>query len=376
MRIISAIDSFKGSITSAEANKIVQDALSQHDVYTFPIADGGEGTVATYTQLVGGEMVIQPMRSINNTRMDGAWGWEKKTKTAIIEAAEGAGILYASQETFHPINHTSYGVGEQMRQALDKGAETIIIGLGGTGTIDGGMGMLQALGCHFYDSDGTELSILPILLDKVAHIDSSKLDKRLKKTRIVIASDVTNPLCGLNGCVYVFGQQKGLKSTELQKWDQDMKQYESIVNQVVGKEMGLIPGAGAAGGLGFALLSFFDSHLESGFDLLAKRGKLSELIASADLVITGEGKFDSQSLQGKVTTSISRLAQQYQVPTILFVGKEDGNYTACPEENIYAILSIVDQPMSLGDAITYGPSLLRRAVERAFLLIDMKTNMH
>lgn len=371
MRIISAIDSFKGSITSEEANKIIQEALPQHDVQPFPIADGGEGTVSVYMQLVGGERVVEQMTSINNTPMNGTWGWEEATKTAVIEAAEGAGILYAKKDTFHPKNHTSYGVGEQIRQALGKGAETIIIGLGGTGTTDGGVGMLQALGCRFYDMAGAELPILPIQLNKIANIDMSQLDSRLEQTKIIIASDVTNPLCGMAGCVYVFGPQKGLQVTELLKWDQDMKRYENIVNKVVGKEMGLTPGAGAAGGLGFALLSFFNSHLESGFELLAKRGNLSELIASSDLVITGEGKFDSQSLHGKVTTGISKLAQVYHVPTLLFVGKVEGDQTAYPDENIHAILPIVDQPMSLEKAIEHGPTLLRRAVERAFLLIDM-----
>lgn len=369
MKIVTAIDSFKGSMSSQSANEIVKINLPNHEVEVFPIADGGEGTVEVFVALENGEIIRQPMTSVNNRRDQGHWGWIGKSKTAIIEAAEGAGLIKADTATLHPSNHTSYGMGEQILQALDKGAETIILGLGGTATVDGGIGMLQALGCVFYSADKDPLPVLPVDLNLVEEIDTAGMDPRLKNTAIVIASDVKNPLCGLNGAVHVFGEQKGLAASELAFYDQAMGHYRKAVEKATGRSEGDAAGAGAAGGIGFALLSFFDCGLESGFELLAKRGNLEEKIKSADMVISGEGRFDSQSLQGKVPIGISRMAKRHHVPTVLFVGKAENGLTSLPEENIAAIIPIVDAPMSLEGAMSNGPRLLGQAVERAFQLV-------
>ena len=372
MKIVTAIDSFKGSMSSQVANEIVKKYLPNHEVEIFPIADGGEGTVEVFVELEDGEIISQPMTSVNNRPDKGHWGWVEKSKTAIIEAAEGAGLIKADAATLHPRNHTSFGMGEQILQALDKGAETIILGLGGTATVDGGIGMLQALGCVFYSLDREPLPVLPVDLKSVEEIDTAGMDPRLKHTAIIIASDVTNPLCGLNGAVYVFGEQKGLAASELASYDQAMGHYRKVVEKATGRGKGDSAGAGAAGGIGFALLSFFDCRFESGFELLANRGNLEVKIKSADLVITGEGKFDSQSLQGKVPIGISRMAKQYATPTILFVGKTEDGLTSLPEENITAIIPIVDAPMSLKEAMSNGPRLLGKAVERAFHLVGIE----
>jgi glycerate kinase len=369
MKIVTAIDSFKGSMSSQSANETVKKCLPNHEVEVFPIADGGEGTVEVFVALEDGKIINQPMISVNNRPDQGHWGWIEKSRTAIIEAAEGAGLIKADAATLHPSNHTSYGMGEQILQALDKGAETIILGLGGTATVDGGTGMLQALGCVFYSADKEPLPVLPVDLNLVEEIDTAGMDPRLKNTAIVIASDVTNPLCGLNGAVHVFGEQKGLAASELAVYDQAMGHYRKAVEKATGRSEGDAAGAGAAGGIGFALLSFFDCRFESGFELLAKRGNLEAKIKAADLVITGEGKFDSQSLQGKVPIGISRMAKKHQVPTVLFVGKAEDGLTSLPEENIAAIIPIVDAPMSLEAAMSNGPRLLGQAVERAFQLV-------
>lgn len=369
MKIVTAIDSFKGSMSSQLANETVKKCLPNHEVEVFPIADGGEGTVEVFVALEDGEIIRQPMTSVNNQPDQGHWGWIEKSRTAIIEAAEGAGLIKADAATLHPKNHTSYGMGEQILQSLDKGAETIILGLGGTATIDGGIGMLQALGCVFYSTDKEPLPVLPVDLNLVEEIDTACMDPRLKNTAIVIASDVTNPLCGLNGAVHVFGEQKGLAASELAFYDQAMGHYRKAVEKATGRSNGDAAGAGAAGGIGFALLSFFDCVFESGFELLAKRGNLEEKIKSADLVISGEGRFDSQSLQGKVPIGISRMAKRHHVPTVLFVGKAEDGLTSLPEENIATIIPIVDAPMSLEVAMSNGPRLLGQAVERAFQLV-------
>ncbi|MDZ7835278.1 MAG: glycerate kinase [Alkalibacterium sp.] len=310
---------------------------------------------------------------VNGEPYMGKWGWIEEEKTAVIEVAEGAGIIQADKDTFHPQNHTSFGVGEQIAKALDSGAETIILGLGGSATVDGGMGLMQALGADYRDVDGGTLPVLPVQMNRIRSIDLSGLDARVKEVRWLIASDVTNPLLGEDGAVYVFGEQKGLSRAELSGYDADMKKYADLVSEVTGQDERDTEGAGAAGGIGFAVLSFFPCEFKSGLSLLAEKGELEKRIGEADLVITGEGKFDGQSLGGKVPVGISRLAKRQGVPAILFAGKIDTDLTSLKDENLQALIPIVDAPMTLEEAMTQGPRLLKKAVERAGLLLALET---
>lgn len=369
MKIIAAIDSFKGSMTSERANQAVIDALPQHEVHSFPIADGGEGTVDAFVSVEQGELITQTITGVNGSPYQGKWGWIEKDKTAVIEVAEGAGIIQAAEDTFHPKNHTSFGVGEQIIQALDFGAETIIFGLGGSATTDGGVGLLQALGVVFRDAENKALPTIPVDLPAIRTIDTTKLDKRVHEVKWELASDVSNPLIGRNGAVYIFGEQKGLSREELPLYDTAMAQFAELVSQVTQTDERQTQGAGAAGGIGFAALSFFNCSFQSGLSLLAERGKFKELLKDADLVITGEGKFDAQSLQGKVPIGISRMCREAGVPVLLFAGKIENGLTELVEENIRAVIPIVDSPMSLKEAMIKGPELLERAVKRAFHLI-------
>lgn len=371
MKILAAIDSFKGSMTSEQANQCVQDALPEDTVTSFPIADGGEGTVDAFVSVMNGEIITQTITGVNGKPYKGKWGWIEEEKTAVIEVAEGAGLIQADKESLHPSNHTSFGVGEQVKQALDYGAETIILGLGGSATVDGGSGLMQALGVKYRDADGAELPMLPVQLNQIDSIDISGLDTRVNSVNWLIASDVTNPLLGAKGAVYVFGEQKGLKSAELSDYDSDMKKYADRVSQVTGNDERETEGAGAAGGIGYAALSFFPCEFQSGLTLLAEKGELETLIKQADLVITGEGKFDDQSLSGKVPVGISRLAKQHDVPVILFAGKIDSDRAAIEEENIQALIPVVNAPMTLEEAMTNGPELLKKAVGRAMQLIKL-----
>lgn len=372
MKIIAAIDSFKGSMTSEQANQAVIDALPHHDVHSFPIADGGEGTVVAFVAVEQGELITQTIIGVNGEPYEGRWGWIEKDKTAIIEVAEGAGIIQAKEETFHPKNHTSFGVGEQIKQALDYGAETIILGLGGSATTDGGAGLLQALGIVFKDAEGNALPTLPVNLTAIKSIDTSNLDNRLKDVNWELASDVSNPLLGENGAVYIFGEQKGFTKEELPENESAMSQFSELVSQVTHTDERDAQGAGAAGGIGFAALSFFNCSFQSGLTLLAERGHFKALLKEADLVITGEGKFDTQSLQGKVPIGISRMCREVGVPVLLFSGKIEDGLTEVAEENIQAVIPIIDAPMSLKEAMNRGPDLLKRAVKRAFHLIELK----
>lgn len=370
MKIIAAIDSFKGSMTSEQANEAVIKALPQHEVLSFPIADGGEGTVDAFVSVEQGEIITKVITGVNGIPYEGKWGWMPKDKTAVIEVAEGAGIIQANKETFHPRNHTSYGVGEQIKQALDYGAETIVLGLGGSATIDGGIGLLQALGATFKSENNKTLPILPVNMASVKAIDTTHLDVRLKKVKMEIASDVSNPLLGKNGAISIFGEQKGLSKEEMPQYEQAMLHYSDLVGDVTQTDYKNKKGAGAAGGIGFAVQSFFNCSFQSGLTLLAERGKFSSILKEADWVITGEGKFDNQSLQGKVPIGISRISNKVGVPVLVFAGKIEEGLTNFPEESIKAVLPIIDAPMSLKEAMANGPMLLERAVKRAFHLIE------
>lgn len=369
MKILSAIDSFKGSMTSEKANQCVVAALPEHEVTCFPIADGGEGTVDAFVSVMKGEVITRTITGVNGMAYTGKWGWVAREKTAVIEVAEGAGIIQADKKRFHPSNHTSLGVGEQIVQALDYGAQTIVLGLGGSATVDGGVGLLQALGVVFKDTGGEVLGTLPVQLSNIHAIDTTGVDKRVYDVNWLIASDVTNPLLGENGAVYVFGEQKGLSLDELSDYDAHMKTYADLVCRVTGKDERRTEGAGAAGGIGFAALSFLPCEFQSGLSLLAEKGDLEALIKEVDLVITGEGKFDDQSLGGKVPVGISRLAEKHAVPVVLFAGKVESERTAIEEENIQALIPIVDAPMTLDEAMANGPELLMKAVTRTFRLI-------
>ncbi|SEN71114.1 glycerate kinase [Amphibacillus marinus] len=369
MNILVAIDSFKGSMTSEVANQHVQDAFCDHNVITFPIADGGEGTVLAFTQLLTGELITETITGPTGELIDASYGWVEKDKLAIIEVAEGAGITKVDPSLLDPRHHTSYGVGEQIIAALNKGAQEIIIGLGGSATVDGGMGLLQALGVKFFDQQGMEMTMLPVRLADIGRIDQVNIDPRVNSVKLTIASDVSNPLLGSNGACYVFGPQKGLAIEQLNSYEAGMRHFAQLVNTVTGIAMQNEPGAGAAGGIGFALYAFLNTSFQSGFSLLADKGELASLIKQVDLVITGEGKFDQQSLSGKVPIGISRLAKAYDKPTIVFTGKADNGLTALPEENILAVIPIVDEAIPLTEAIKNGPQLLKRAADRTLRLI-------
>ena len=265
MKILAAIDSFKGSFTSKEANTIVQQALPQHIVETFSVADGGEGTVKAFLEILDGTLITEIITGPKGTDIKASYGWVAEDKTAIIEVAEGAGITKIDTKD-GPINHTSYGVGEQMLSALNLGATELIIGLGGSATVDGGVGLLQALGVEFFDAEKNVLPILHIELGKIHKISTAKLDARLENVNITVACDVENPLLGPNGAVYIFGPQKGIHQQELFKYDQDMAHYQQIVNETTQTNCENFPGAGAAGGIGFALYAFLNTSFSSGFN--------------------------------------------------------------------------------------------------------------
>lgn len=328
MKIVVAPDSFKGSLTQLEAAQIMKQAvleviLDSH-VIVKPMADGGEGTLdallaaAAKSERIPIE-VIGPLGKAIHTSIGVI-----NEDTAVIEIASICGLLLVPEEERHPYNTTTYGIGQAIRIALDRGIRQVMIGLGGSATNDGGFGMLAALGVRFRNAQGEPVGFLGKNLFDIQSIDVSQLDPRLKETCIDIASDVDNILCGAKGATYVFGPQKGVTDAQLKPFDDALTRYSHLLGQAFQLEQTLAntAGAGAAGGLGFALLHL-GAHVRSGAKLIADHMKLENDIATADVVLTGEGKSDEQTLYGKAPGYVAELAKKYDVPTILISGIVD-----------------------------------------------------
>ncbi|MDB5052213.1 MAG: glycerate kinase [Bacilli bacterium] len=376
MRIIISPDSFKGSMTAMSAADQIEAGIltvfPTAQTIKIPMADGGEGTAETYRMIAGGEMIWHEVMDPCKRTIRANYCWSERDRTAVIETASASGLTLLKQIERKPDVLTTFGTGQLIRFALDRGAVKIVIGLGGSATIDAGIGCLQALGLKCFDRNGNELIEGSVLLDAIARIEYDQLDVRLSEVELVIASDVRNPLLGPEGAVYVFGPQKGLPPHELVEFEQRMSRLAEIVKHTTGRNMRNSPGAGAAGGFGFALLSFFpDIKMMSGFELIAKLSRLEEELQDADLVITGEGKFDAQSLYGKVPVGISRLAKPLNVPVVVFTGLSEGNEGAMQREGIRMVIPIIDRVMTLDDSMKNGEILLKRAVIRFFETIRL-----
>ncbi|MFW5436750.1 glycerate kinase [Paenibacillus apiarius] len=376
MKIIVAPDSFKGSISALRAADQIEEGIrtvfpSAH-IVKIPMADGGEGTAETIRMITGGDIIEHEVRDPCNRPIRAGYCWIDSDRTAVIDTAAASGLPLLEEHERKPEELSTYGTGQLIRHALDRGAAKIILGLGGSATIDAGTGCLRALGMRYLDRSGNEISGGGSLLGKVERIDADQLDPRLEKVEMVIASDVRNPLLGSEGAVHVFGPQKGLQKHELADFDNKMSHYADIAEAANGRSSRDSPGAGAAGGFGFTLMSFFPGgKMMSGFELIAELSGLERQLQDADLVITGEGKFDAQSLYGKVPVGISRLAKPYGVPTVVFAGQADGDMRDANREGIHLVVPIVDQVMTLDEAMKQGETLLKGTVVRMFQMIRL-----
>ncbi|MCI6211723.1 glycerate kinase [Bacteroides heparinolyticus] len=336
MKIIIALDSFKECLTSKEAGeaaaKGVRKIFPSCDVVQFPVADGGEGMLDALIVATGGKRIFlrahNPMMEIHDT----CYGISGDRQTAFIEMAAISGLPLIPKEKRNPMLTTSYGTGELICHALDLGCRNFIIGLGGSATNDAGLGMLQALGFRFLDKTGADIihTIAPNvpkrgmcgeLLAEVASIDSSAAHPALKDTHFVAACDVKNPFIGPKGASFVFAPQKGADWEMVTKLDANMKKLAGVICQYTGKDISNIPGSGAAGGMGGGLQAFLNAELKSGIQLLLDFLHFAERIKGADLIITGEGKADRQTIMGKVPSGILQEAQKQQIPVILLAGK-------------------------------------------------------
>ncbi|RDC50313.1 glycerate kinase [Acinetobacter sp. RIT592] len=355
MKIVISIDSLKGSLTSIEAaNAIKKGILSvdnKTDVVIMPLADGGEGTVEALVQGMNGEEKVITVTGPINEKVNATYGILKETNTAIIEMAQASGLPLVPAELRNPLNTTTYGVGEIIKEAIEKGCRNFIVGIGGSATNDCGVGMLQALGFEFYDENDNLVGLGGKVLNQIRRINTENKLKELDECNFKIACDVNNPLYGENGAAYIYGPQKGATKEIVKELDKGLKNFAEVVKKDLGKDIAHIEGAGAAGGLGFGFLGFLNSKLESGIKIILDEIKLEEVVKDADLVITGEGRLDNQTAMGKAPIGVAKLAKKHGAKVIAIAGCTTQDAVKCNEEGIDAYFSIVNKAMTIDEAM-------------------------
>lgn len=380
MKILIAMDSFKGSLSSMEAGRAVEEGirranlakqrLAHMKIEVKPLADGGEGTTEALVEGLGGQMVSVEVTGPFGERITSQYGILPDGKTAVMEMAAAAGIVLVQGEK-RPFDATTYGVGEMIRDAITRGCREFIVGIGGSATNDGGLGMLSALGFDFLDDRGERVPLGAKGLSKVQTIRKDNVFPQLKECRFRVACDVTNPLCGENGATYVYGPQKGVKETQKEELDAAMRQYAKKAAEWTGYDCKDTAGAGAAGGMGFAFLSFLDAKLQSGIELVMEAVGLEESMQGADYVVTGEGRLDGQSAMGKAPVGVARAAKRKGARVIALAGSLGHGANQCNEAGIDAFFPIVPGIVSLEEAMNTENARdnLSRTAEQIFRLL-------
>lgn len=375
MKITVAIDSMKGSLSTFQSGNAIREGICRvipdAEVTICPIADGGEGTVDAIVSATGGEWVEKTVKNPLGRPILAKYGINKQTKTAIIEMAAASGITLISEEERNPLHTTTYGVGELICDAIQKGCRKFIVGIGGSATNDGGIGMLQALGFEFLDENGEQVPFGAKGLPKIVEIRTQNAVKELAECEFSVACDVTNPLCGALGASAVYSPQKGATPEMVQQMDGWLNSYAELTKTILPSSDKNCPGAGAAGGLGFAFLSYLHAKLKSGVNLVISETGLAEKVKDADYVITGEGRLDGQSYQGKAPVGVAKLAKQFGKTVIAFSGCVTEDAKICNQHGIDAFFPIVRTPCSLSEAMdeTNAYRNLSDTAEQVFRLI-------
>lgn len=375
MKIIIALDSFKGSLTSLEAGNAVKKGIERvykdAEIFVRPIADGGEGTVDAVISAMNGELRTVIVSDPLGRPIESSYGIADGT--AFIEMAAASGITLVSANERDPLNTTTYGVGELIKDAMDQGIRNFVIGIGGSATNDGGIGMLSALGLEFLDRNGKNVPFGAKGLELLTEIRTDNALKELKECTFKVACDVKNPLCGETGCSAVFGPQKGATSEMIEKMDKWLCNYAELTKAILPSSDPDLPGSGAAGGLGFALRSYLGAELTPGIDLIMKATGLEAYIKDADIVITGEGRLDGQSYMGKAPVGVAKLAKKYGKPVIAFAGAVIPDASICNEHGIDAFFPAVRTPCSLEEAMApkNATANLSDTAEQVFRVINM-----
>lgn len=362
MKIVIAPDSFKESLSANAVAEAIAAGWSsvypEAEIGLYPMADGGEGTVDAVLAATGGERREATVQGPLGDPVAAHWGWLGKGQ-AVIEMASASGLHCVPSGQRDALKASSFGTGQLIAAALDAGATQIILGLGGSATNDAGVGLLQALGARFLDADDQPLAPGGAALLGLRRIDLDRLDARLNKVEFMIAADVDNPLCGPRGASHVFGPQKGATPEQVEKLDKALEHFANLLARVIGMDVRHEPGVGAAGGLGFAGLAVLHARFRPGIELVAELSGLAQAMQGADLVITGEGRLDGQSLHGKTPVGVARIAQRAGVPVIALAGSLGEGYQRLYEAGIDAAFSLTPGPMILQDAMAEAASQLQ-----------------
>ena len=377
MKAVIAIDSLKGSLSSIEAGQAIAEGIkkadAKADVVIRPLADGGEGTVEALVCGMNGTLQHVKVTGPLGDPVVCEYGIIDETKTAVIEMSGAAGITLVPDAKRNPLYTTTYGVGEVIRDAIEKGCRRFIVGIGGSATNDGGIGMLQALGYGFLNKDGEQVPFGAIGLRELETITDTYVLPELAECEFKIACDVTNPLCGENGCSAVYGPQKGANPSMIMEMDKWLRYYAALAREKFPKANLNEPGTGAAGGLGFAFLTFTNAVLESGIKIVLEETKLESFVKDADVVVTGEGRLDFQTAMGKAPVGVAGLAKKFDIPVLAFAGSVTKDATECNKNGIDAFFPILRGISTLEEAMKpeNAKQNLTDTAEQAFRLFNI-----
>jgi len=355
MKIVIAPDSYKESLSALDVATAIElgfrEIFPQAEYIKLPVADGGEGTVEAMVAATQGRIVEVTVTGPLGTQVEGFYGLSGDEQSAFIEMAAASGLELVLPEQRNPLITTSWGTGELIRHALDAGVKHIIIGIGGSATNDGGAGMVQALGAKLLDSEGNPLGQGGGALETLARIDISELDRRLHDCRIEVACDVTNPLTGKEGATAIFGPQKGATPEMITRLDAALAHYAELIKRDLDLDVLDLAGGGAAGGMGAALFAFCGAELRQGIEIVTDALHLDRYVAEADLVITGEGRIDSQTVHGKVPVGVAKVAKRYNKPVFGIAGSLTADVGVVHEHGIDAVFSVIYGICTLDDAL-------------------------
>jgi glycerate kinase len=364
--LLLASDSFKGSLSALQACTAMQRGAMRvfpdDDCVSLPLADGGEGTLDAILNSAGGTRKTARVADPLGKQVEANWG-VLPARRAVIEMAQASGLMLVSETARDALHASSYGTGQLIQAALDDGCKEIFIGIGGSATTDGGTGALAALGARFLDARGELLPPGGAALNDLHAIDLSSMDSRIRSTPITVLSDVTNPLCGENGAAFIYAPQKGASPDDVKILDSGLRKLAQVASAD-----GSTPGAGAAGGMGFGLLAFCNAQMKSGIEVVLEVARFEEKLANADLVLTGEGALDAQTLSGKTIAGVCRAARKRGVPVIAFGGKVSLDGAQLDALGLLSAFALADAPLSLEECLARSDELLANAVERALRL--------
>tara|TARA_B100001013_G_scaffold158022_1_gene94224 strand:+ start:1041 stop:2183 length:1143 start_codon:yes stop_codon:yes gene_type:complete len=375
MKILVAPQEFKGSISALSASEAAKNGIlrvfPEAEVVLCPVADGGDGTLETLVEVSGGEVRTCSVQNPIGETIQAQWGAMGDGVTAVIEMARTSGLALLSLDERDPLNASTYGLGQAISEALDEGFRKFIVGIGGSATNDAGAGMAQALGANLLDDRGNTISFGGAALISLQTVDISNMDSRIKDSKFLVACDVSNPLTGEEGASAVYGPQKGATPEMVKRLDDALSNFATVVKKDLKKDVSEMSGAGAAGGLGAGMMAFMGAELKAGVDIVLDTVNLRDKLSSVDLVITGEGGMDFQTIYNKAPIGVARIASEHNIPTIAIAGLLGSNFKIVHEHGIRAATSIVNGPITLEEASDRAFELISDSVEESLRFISV-----